>query len=263
MGRPKTVQKNTRTQYFENVTPLWVPPNHEAIETRYHDAIDALVEWVGNGWPNNETSNFFPMRHMLIKSCQSWAAYDWQSDFDRIEERRADAKHLSKLDNAFSQFVLALGAAPFRSRKKRLGLTFLGELCPNATTKLTNEEGIAAIERALSSFGDCLKTKDRFYARYGAIEYSGIPQQLPRREVAIALCLADRITFMRRDRHSEGTLCCPHKPSFSKNLPWKAIALFASAHCFEGDDELTTSNVQTLVKSLARKAVLVHWSGDL
>lgn len=195
-------------------------------------------------------------------SCESWAIHDWHSDTNRIERRRANAKCHPELERTFAKFSSALSKASFRDTKKMLGLAFLSELGFEQRSEMTNREGIEAVERAIDWFGQYLKYKDHAYSRYGAIEYAGIPRQLPRREVAIALSLADRITFLRRDGLSEGTLCCPHKPSLSKNLPWKAIALFASANCANRDSELTTSNVQTLVTSLARKVVLVHWSSD-
>lgn len=259
MARPRRVQKTTNSQYFQDVTPLWVGPGRKPIEFCYKNAVDALVDWVGSDWINNDKSNFFLMRQVLIKSCDSWLAHDWQSDALWIEERRTDAKYLSGLDRAFSKFSWALQKAPFRSKKKMLGLAFLAELQAKPTSVLTSEEGIAAVERAIERFGENLKGKDRGYARYGAIEYAGIPSQLPRQEVAIALSLADQITFWRRDGLSEGTLVCPHKPCLSKNLPWKAIALFASA---KRNSDLDDSTIQTLVTSLARKIVLVHWRGD-
>ncbi len=262
MPRPKKIDKVTDTHFFNDVTPLWVSPGRPPVEVRYHDAISALVEWIGPDWVDNDKTWFFPMRSILVKSCESWAVHDWQSDFEWIEERKADIKHLPELDRAFENFLLVLNKAPFRHKKRLLGLTFLAELDSNSTSGLSNKDGIAAVDRAVEWFSGNLKIKDRAYARYGAIEYDGIPPQLPRREVAIALSLADQITWMRRDGLSEGTLNCPHKPSISKNLPWKVIALFASANSTDGDNELSTSNVQTLVKSLARKVVLVNWNGD-
>ena len=259
MARPRKIQKETTTQYFANVTPLWVPPSSRPIHDRYKDAVNALVEWVGDDWPNNETSYFFPMRHILINSCQSWAAHDWQSDANWIEQRKADAKHLPVLERAFSKFAMALGKAPFQNKKRLLGLAFMAEIYPDMIIGLTHAEQIAAVARAIEWFNQNLKVKDRAYASFGAIGYAGIPRQLPRREVAIALSLADQITFFRRDGLSEGTLLCPHKPSISKNLPWKAIALFASANCGEPLDAAT---IQTLVTSLARKVAFIHWHAN-
>jgi hypothetical protein len=259
MARPRKIEKATETKYFQDVTPLWVPPGQKPIEDRYCDAIDALVEWVGSEWVSTEDSNFFLLRAILIKSCESWVTHDWQSDVSRIEERRADAKQLPELNRTFSKFAAALRKGPFRRKKKMLGLSFLAEFYPESTSGLTNEEGIAAVERVVDWFSKYLTVKDGAYARYGAIEYAGVPNQLPRREVAIALSLADQITFWRRDGLSEGTLHCPHMPSLSKNLPWKAIALFASANCCEPLDATT---IQGRVTSLVRKVALVHWRGD-
>jgi hypothetical protein len=259
MARPRKIEKATETRYFQDVTPLWVPPGQKPIEYRYCDAIDALVEWVGSEWVNIEASNFFPMRAILVKSCESWVTHDWQSDVSWIEERKVDAKQLPDLNRAFSKFAIALGKAPFRHKKKMLSLALLSEMQAESATGMTNQKAIGSVERAIEWFGQYLTIKDRAYARYGAIEYASIPKQLPQREIAIALSLADQITFWRRDGLSEGTLHCPHKPTLSKNLPWKAIALFASANCGE---PLDTATIQTRVTSLARKVALVHWRGD-
>jgi hypothetical protein len=202
------------------------------------------------------------MRQCLIGSCESWAAHDWQSDVDWIGRRRLNAKHLPELESTFTKFLAAIEKAPFRNEKKMLGVAFSAEFWSELPSAMTNQEAIEAVERALEWYSQRLKIKDRGYARYGAITYAGIPRQLPRKEVAIALSLADRITFMRRDGFSEGTLSCPHKPKISKNLPWKAIALFASANCIDAENEVDASNVQTLVTSLAKKVAFVDWMGD-
>jgi hypothetical protein len=262
MARPRNIQKKVDTTYFKNVTPLWVGPGRPSVADRYDHAVDALVEWVGPDWPNNETSNFFPMRQCLIQSCESWAEHDWQSDADWIEQRRLNAKHLPELESAFMKFLGAMEKAPFRNEKKMLGVAFSTEFWSELPGDMTNKEAIDAVERALKWYGQRLKINDRGYARYGAITYADLPRQLPRKEVAIALSLADRITFMRRDGFSEGTLSCPHKPKISKNLPWKAIALFASANCIDAENELDASNVQTLVTSLAKKVEFVDWTKD-
>jgi hypothetical protein len=262
MVRPRNIQMKVDTAYFKDVTPLWVGPGRPSVVDRYDDAVDALVKWVGPDWPNNETSNFFPMRECLIRSCKSWAEHDWQSDADWIERRRLNAKHLPELESAFTKFLAVMEKAPFRNEKKMLGVAFSTEFWSEPPSDMTNKQAIDAVERALEWYGQRLKVRDRGYTRYGTITYAGIPRQLPRKEVAIALSLADRITFMRRNGFSEGTLFCPHKPKISNNLPWKAIALFASANCNNAEDELDASNIQTLVTSLAKKVEFVDWTSD-
>lgn len=262
MARPKKILKLASTPYFQNFPPLWVPPGQPAIDVLYHDAVDALVDWIGPNWADNNETAFFPIRHYLIKSCKSWAAHDWLSDASWIEKRRTNAKNLPELDRTFTKFLAALGKAPFMTEKKMLAIGFSDEFGSKLPNEMTNKEAIDAVDRALKWYSQRLKVKDRGYARFGAIEYAGVPKQLPRKEVAIALSLADQITFWRRDGLSEGTNCCPHKPSLSRNLPWKAIAFFASANSVHHDSELTASNVQTLVASLARKVAFVHWRGE-
>ena len=142
-----------------------------------------------------------------------------------------------------------------------LGLALLAEITPEAELELTNKELIDGVDRALERFGNNLRLADRAYARFGTIEYAGLPAKLPRKEVAVALSLADQISFWRNDGLQIGTLDCPHRPNISKNLPWKSIAQFASANSPD-PETIDVTNVQTLVTSLSKKVALVHWRGE-
>ena len=259
MGRSKKIPTSVDTEFFRNVTPLWVGPRSKPIDQKYHSSVQSLVQWIGPNWPTNNESNFFLMRDLLIKSCEKWRLHDWDADEAWIDERRADERNRPTLAKAFSNFQKVLKLAPFKRKKKMLGLAFLVELCPDLPTRLSNAEGVAGVERAIERFAKNVNLPDSAYAKYGCIEYKGIPVSIPRKEVALALSLADQITFWRRDGMQVGTMFCPHKPSLSKNLPWKAIAEFASANCADANQMLDSTNVQTLVTSLRRNVALIYW----
>jgi hypothetical protein len=261
MARRRGIDEVTSTAYFENVTPLWVPPNVAPIDTRYHNAILELAKWAGPNWVSNEETFFFPLRQKLIRICERWRDHDWPRDVRWINERREDSNNLASLDRAFGKFVSALKKAPFRQNKRALGIAFLAELCPDAHIDLNHEQGINAVERALDRFHQNLKIKDGARAQFGPIEYPCMPRQPPEREIAIALSLASSITIWRRDGLSEGNHISPHKPVISKNMPWKAIALFAWANSENADYEMDIKDIQKRVTSLARTVVAVDLMG--
>lgn len=260
MARAKSIPACLDTKFFQKVTPRWVPPGTDPIAKEYHDAIQSLAEWVGPNWISNEETGFFTLRHILIRACDTWDSYDWARDKQLIAERRNDNRHLHDLEISYRRFTKALKRSEFSRKRKLLGLCLLTELCPEAEVKLNDEEALQAIDRALLSFTEYLKISDNSNARYGPLEYAKVPARLPDREVAIAISLADQITYWRRDGFSEGTLCCPHKPKLSKRLPWKAISEFATAQSVESQVSLDAHNVQQRVLSHLKSVALVHWS---
>jgi hypothetical protein len=254
------VQKSQQLRqplFLENVTAIWVPPGSQPLDASYYNACLELQKWAGPNWVNNQETFFFPIRRKLIKICEKWRSHDWKSDVNLIKEKREDAKHLPGLGRSFSLFSLALKKAPFKLRKWDLGLAFLAELCPDADIVLTNEQGIAAVERAVDQFRQHLKIRSPTMTQYGPIEYSSLPRQLPEREIAIALCLASCISVWRRDGLAEGSHIAWQKPVITRNLPWKSIALFAWANPAKGEQQLEAEAIQKRVTSLAKKVMLV------
>ena len=260
MPRRKAIPVSINTQYFNDVTPLWRPPDQAPIPKRYRDGVLALAEWAGPKWADNDQTDFFLIRTVVIASCEAWLSYDWDSDEAWIAERRADAKLLPNLEKSTSELLRLLGSGRFRALKKNLVRALLVELGIDVPRTLTNAEAIVALERSTERFAEWTKIGDKGHARYGAIEYQVLPDRLPRRETAVALSLADRITFFRKDGYSSGTLSTPHLPNISPNLPWKAISLFASANLTDPDMEIGPSNVQTLVTNLSENVARVHWT---
>jgi hypothetical protein len=258
MARPKNIPKEISTQYFQGVTPLWMLPGEDSIPKKYNDAVMSLAEWCGPEWHVNGSSNFLLMRNVLIKSCGAWSQYDWESDEARIDQRRNDAKHRPTLARAAKGLKQALSKAPFNRKKRQLALSFLYELRAEAPESTTIAEGIAAVERVIERFADQCSRPDHAAARFGPIEYSRLPKTLPRREVAIALSLAGKVTLMRRDGLQAGSKIRGGPPNISDNLPWKAIAEFASANCEDANDIVDASSVQTLVMSLSKKISRVY-----
>jgi hypothetical protein len=259
MPRRKAIPMSIDTQYFKDVTPLWQPPDQPSIKEKYHDGTLALAEWAGPEWADNDQTDFFLIRSVVIDTCESWISYDWDGDEAWIAERKVDAKFLPSLARSAFELSRMFEKGRFRAIKKNLVREILVELGIDVPRALTNADAIAALERSIERFAEWTKIDDNAHARYGAIEYHDLPDRLPRREIAIALSLADRITFFRKDGYSSGSLSTPHPPNISTNLPWKAIALFASANIVDPYMEIGPSNVQTLVTSLSEHVARVHW----
>jgi hypothetical protein len=258
--RRRAIPQSIETKFFSNVTPLWVPPGQPPIPERYRDGVFALAEWAGPGWPDGDRTDFFLIRSVIINSCESWKFHDWQGDEASIRERRKEAKSLPELHKAVSILAKKFSEEKFHLQKKMLANIFLFDFNIEPQRNITNSEAFSAIEKVFNQFAEHLEINDQWSASYGPVEYDILPKKLPRREVAIALCLADRITFFRKDGYSKGSLCTPHKPNLSPNLPWKAIASFASANLDDAEGALDPCNVQTLVTNLMARVASVSWN---
>jgi hypothetical protein len=259
LPRRQKIPQSIDSQYFTDVTPLWVAPGREPIPDKYHDAVQLLAEWAGPSWSDNEQTDFFLIRTVVVQSCDSWAAYDWGADEQRISELRSDSRRHATLVKAAENIANLLGQPGFRSIKRRFLRSFLLDIGGDIRVGLTNGEAVAAVERSFQRLAEGAKIQSWPRVRYGAIEYESLPGRLPQREVAVALSLADRITFFRKDGHSAGSLGTPHPPNISPKLPWRAIAYFASANA-SADRQLDESSIQKQVTSLARSVESVHWS---
>ena len=260
MARRKTIPVEIDTQYFSGVTPLWVPPGSAEIPEKYREAVLELAKWAGPHWPENGASGFFLIRQVVIASCEAWSIHDWERDRIWIEERKRDLKHLRRASSLAQMLRSLVGSNSFKRLKIRFVTTLLMRLQIELPKRLKNGDCIDAFDQSLDMFADAVDIGDRLPAKYGAIEYITIPKSLPQITVAIALSIADRITFFRKDGHSRGTLLNPHKPNLSPNLPWKAIALFASASADDGNGFAEGQSVQTLVESLTKTVSSVRWS---
>lgn len=260
MPRRKTIPASIDTQYFADVTPLWRPPHEQPIPERYHDAVYALAEWAGPDWSRADLTGFFLIRQVIISSCEAWNVYDWEADASWIKERKIDAARAADLERSVSKLANILITNQFRRCKLDFIGTFLSELNIEPPNDLSKGAAISALDRTIEWIVRRTQLRDRFPSRYGSIEYDNLPDRLPRKEGAIALSLADRITFFRKDGHAKGSLQTPHPPNLSPNLPWKAISLFASANCAEESQEIAPSNIQTRVEKLASNVARIYWS---
>lgn len=259
MPRRRNIPLSVDSPYFNNVTPLWAAPSREPVPEKYHDAVQALAEWAGPAWPDNKQTNFFLIRMVVIQSCDSWAEYNWEADEQWISEIRSDERLRPRLVKATAALANLLDQPGFRNLKRQFLLNLLQDIGSDVPAGLTNDDATKAVEHSFRQLTDGAAIRSWPRVRYGAIEYDSLPTRLPQKEVAIALSLADRITFFRKDGHSAGSLFTPHPPNVSPDLPWRAIAYFASANA-SADNQLDPSSVQTQVASLARSVETVYWN---
>lgn len=252
MSRPRRRPDVVSSLYFKNVTPLWVGPGKPAVDRVYHEAAFTLADWTGPDWPDNEKGGFFPLREYLIQACERWRSYNWEEDRRKIEEWRRGRRYNDMLLRSIGNLKTELKRSPYGEGYRDLGISIVAELAPTAVIDLTYQEGIKAVQRGLDRFTQISQLRRR-PCRYGCIEYLDLPRRLPRREVAIALALADLVTGFRRDPHQAGALWFPRPPVLSPRLPWKAIGQFAGARSDAPDGGLSPENIQTLVTNLARQ----------
>lgn len=257
MPKPKNRPAAVNTPYFEGVTPLWVAPDREPIPKRFHAACMSLADRAGPYWPENDKTGYFPLRHSLVKICEQWHAHDWDADEYQIAARKLDEKNRKNLADRTKAFRLSLGKSAFRYAERDLGLSIVSALCPEAQIDLTLEQGCDAVASALQQFETAISRPDRFPVRYGPLEYDTFPNRKPAREIAIALVLADLATGFRMDEHREGGTTFPRAPLLSPNLPWKAIAEFATAFTDDRNASIDPNNIATRVGNLREKVVRI------
>ena len=222
MARPRKRPHKVSSKYFDNVDPLWVPPNEPAIDARYHLAVNSLADWAGPDWPDNEKTYFFPIRSYLIRCHQRWLEYDWENDRKLVAESRRGQRYQAHLVDATKRFRDELNRSSYKDAYRKLGISVAAQLTPEAQITLTYQEGIEAVERGTEHFADWIDIPERFLCRFGSVEFDLPPRTLPKIETAIALTLADFVTGFRKDGEQDGSLIFPRKPKLSKNLPWKA-----------------------------------------
>lgn len=258
MAKPRKRPAIVESAYFAGVTPLWVAPGRDPIPLHYHAASISLADWAGPDWPENEKSGFFPLRQFLIGACDKWQAYDWDRDRAQIALRKQDDKHREALARATKAFRLALRKSAFRRAERDIGIAIAAALCPEGWMDLTYAQGCDAVGDALESFEARAAQRDRAPVRFGPLLYDTFPKRLPDREIAVALVLADFVTGFRKDKHRSGGIHFPRPPLLSPNLPWKAIAEFATAFADDPAASINPDNIAMRVGNLHKKVARIY-----
>jgi hypothetical protein len=88
MPRPKKRAGKVDTDFFNDVSPMWQQPGREAIPREFQEAVEALADWIGPNWHDQESSGFFLMRNDLIRRVMRWQSYDWASDRVKYDRER-------------------------------------------------------------------------------------------------------------------------------------------------------------------------------
>ena len=258
MAKPRNRPAMVNSAHFDGVTPLWVAPGRVPVPLQFHAASVSLADWTGPDWPENEKSGFFPLRHFLIGVCDKWQAYDWDRDRAQIALRKQDDKHRETLARTTKAFRLALRNSAFRRAERDIGIAMAAALCPEGRIDLTYAQGCDAVGAALKDFEASAARRDRAPVRFGPLLYDTFPKRLPDREIAVALVLADFVTGFRKDQHRAGGLTFPRAPLLSPNLPWKAIAEFATAFTDDPAASINPENIAMRVGNLHKKVARIY-----
>jgi hypothetical protein len=237
---------------------LWVPPSKPPIPERYHDAVEALADWAGPDWGDNDRTYFFPIRGYLIECYERWLQYDWEADRAAVREWRRGRRFQASLVQAATRFHAELERSSYMDAYRKLGLSIGAELAPDAKNSMSYDEGIAAARRGMDYFVRWIGRPERFLCRFGCVEFEAPPARLPKMEVAIALSLADFVTGFRRDGRQAGALWFPRPPELSKNLPWKAISLIVSNSRDDSENDISPEGTQARVEKLASRVTRIH-----
>ena len=264
MAKPRNRPDVVNSDFFSGVTPLWVGPGRAPIPERFHAASFSLADWVTSRLPRNSDQNwsasesgFWPLRHFLIEATERWHSYDWKADEDLIASRKLDEKHLETLAKATCAFRHALGKPALRRAERDLGVSIVAALSPDARIEMTHEDDCNAVANALRELENWASQPDRHPARYGPLLYDTLPARLPKPEIAVALVLADLVTGFRKDGHNAGGIHFPRPAALSPELPWKAIAEFATAFSDDPEASITPENVATRVRNLRGKVAQI------
>lgn len=258
MAKPRNRPTKVNTAYFDGVTPLWVGPGRDPVPLQFHAASVSLADWAGPDWPENEKSGFFPLRHFLIGACDKWKTYNWDRDRAQITLRKQDDKHRETLARTTKAFRLALRKSAFRQAERDIGIAIAAALFPEGRIDLTYAQGCDAVGAALKDFEARAAGRDRAPVRFGPLLYDTFPKRLPDREIAVALVLADFVTGFRKDQHRAGGRTFPRAPLLSPNLPWKAIAEFATAFTDDPAASINPENIAMRVGNLHKKVARIY-----
>lgn len=228
------------------------------LEVEYHAGVHSLALWAGPDWCSNERTNFFVIRHLLIKEVERWRAHTWSVDRDRISRLRFEIVQRPQLNRATSEFLKVLSQSEWNAEKRQFLHSLLEELELQADPKLTIEDAYKTLEQALCTLESITSRKLSKEIAFGPVLYENMPRALPRQGVAVALKLAHLITLWRRDCNQKGSLNFPQPPLLSPNTPWKAIAELASCSGSSSLESLDPSSIQMLVENLQRQVRYVH-----
>jgi hypothetical protein len=258
MAKPRNRPAIVNSSYFDGVTPLWVAPGRDPVSTQFHAASRSLADWAGPDWSENEKSGFFSLREFLIDACEKWKAYDWDRDRAQIATRKQDDKHRETLARTTKAFRLALHKSAFQRAERDFGIAIAAALCPEGRIDLTYAQGCDAVGAALKDFETMAARRDLSPVQFGPLLYDTFPQRLPDRQIAVALVLADFVTGFRKDQHRAGGLFFPRASLLSLNLPWKAIAEYATAFTDDPAASINPENIATRVGNLHKKVARIY-----
>lgn len=285
MPRPKRRPVAVDTLHFEDVSPMWVPPRFCPVPDCYYDAVHALADWIGQDWPDQKRTGFFRIRDDLIGIAETWRHHDWNAEARQYHQAKARLASREKLRIAYRSLIEAHASLEDEDAEAWLAGMLLNSVIGNENAKallagmtlnLVVGDEIAAVDHAtcaaacrdaLKAMPQALALKTQRNGRYGPLEMRGFPSNPPDRAVAVGILMADRITCLRLDIEGETAADRAVRqsrwngvvPRISRDLPWKAIGLFAfigpDGHSYDG---IELGGFQARVEKARRRVLRVY-----
>ena len=212
--------------------PLRVPAGTPCIPARYVAGVLKLSRWSNDCGVSTDSGEFIGLRNNALRICETWRDHDWQAAAANVKATKQALEDHRDLKAAISRFRKSMRLSPDGKAGKLLAYSFTSELLPGCAIRMSEHEYRQAVERALAMFQKLAGQSPGRRCRFGPLEYPTPPLRLPRPEIAMATVLADRISFLRKDKHRRGGAWSGSPPVFSSGLPWPAISALACA-CFD------------------------------
>lgn len=266
MPRPQKRAKRVDTDFFNDVSPMWQPPGREAVPREFQEAVEALADWIGPNWYDQEYSGFFLLRNDLIRTVMRWQGYDWASDRVKYNRERDWKESRPKIGRAATNLLHELTTGNDPPTRRLFSDVIRNAFSTRAAPAQAMWQNSQAVVDSIEVFSRAVLATTPRNGRFGPLELSGFPA-LAGPIVAMAILLADRITCLRRDIANEKLEASNVRrsrwsglpPRSSRRLPWRAIGLFA-AQAIPDDigDDYDFDGLQSRAERFSKQVARLH-----
>lgn len=250
------------------VSPIWTMVGPEGykvdgvIPSRYHVAAVSLATspFFKNTWAADfDGAKFLMIRDRWIEACEAARAHDWEGDAGRFEFRRSLDERAAEVGRSTRRFRNAIAADQQGGAQKLAFFLWAAfedrEVGDDESRKMTSSVPTDAILRALDCFAEHCETplgRGTGSIPFGPGHYLRLPRRLPKREVMLALQLADLFSCWRADTPTVLPLA-GRTPRLTSGTPWKPLTHFVDAAF---GNERSTPGLQKRAEAMAANVVI-------